>query len=424
MAQGTVPHGGVVTSHVRIMHASLFDIAEIAVMSAQTSQLRDTLRDVAEVALESTASQGLNEAETRAHLIDPILGALDYRSFDSVRRGVPIPGNKKELDYLLTAGDVRVVVEAKALRSTLGAPEAIQTVEYCAVLGVRWALLTNGLRWEIFDNETSGDWESRRVAAVEIDCGDEGKLAKANDGLSLFARDRLCVDEAGLVRWTRLERARVLLSRMLSDASSQMVQAITAALRDAGARIEPGEVVALIQAGSAMLQGVPEGSVTSETAGDAPVVPASCRNAPVNYYLLPAGNRSGFKAMDHLQQWLACGFWGLSKSAANRRRLERGDLCCFYSVSRGVVATAKIDGSADHEVTSTEWPGPNPFEPETYKVPLTDIEWLPEPRPIDQSVRERLEAFRAHDPARNWSWFVQTPKRLSKVDFEVLLGFA
>ena len=393
-----------------------------ALMTGRSTCLHAALRRVAEKTTESGTPQDLNELETRVHLIDPILGALGYSSFESVRRGVPIPGNRKELDYLLTAGDVRVVVEAKALRSNLGAPEAIQIVEYCAVLGVRWALLTNGLRWEIFDCETSGNWESRRVAAVEIESEDEGKRARASDGLALFARDRLSVDEASLIRWTRLERARALLARMLDDASSPAVQAITATLREAGAHIEPGEVVDLIQSRSVMTRPRTESSVVEETLDDAPAEVTSVRDTTGNCYLIPAGDSFGFKAMDHLQTWLANGFWGLSKSAAHRRRLERGDHCCFYSVSQGVVATATIASSADHEVKASEWPGPNEFQPDIYKVPLRDIRWLSEPRPIDLSVRERLDAFRDRDPAGIWSWLVQTPTKLTRADFEVLIG--
>ena len=390
-------------------------------MTGRSTRLHAALRRVAEKTTESGTPQDLNELETRVHLIDPILGALGYRSFESVRRGVPIPGNRKELDYLLTAGDVRVVVEAKALRSNLGAPEAIQLVEYCAVLGVRWALLTNGLRWEIFDSETSGNWESRRVAAVEIEGADEGKLAKACEGLALFARDRLSVDEAGLIRWTRMERARGLLSEMLNDESSQVVQAIAAALKEAGARVEPGEVVALIHACRGMPRVSPEPATTDDTAQEDPDDVSSKRTETGNFYLIPAGNMEGFKALEYLRTWLEHGFWGLSKSAAHRRRLKRGDHCCFYSGPQGVVATAMVDGSADFEVTSAEWPGPNEFGPGIYKIPLTDIDWLPKPRPIDISVRRRLEVFRERDPEGVWSWLVQTPTKLTKADFEVLI---
>ena len=393
-----------------------------ALMTGRSTRLRAALRRVAEKTTESGTPQDLNELETRVHLIDPILGALGYRSFESVRRGVPIAGNRKELDYLLTAGDVRVVVEAKALRSNLGASEAIQLVEYCAVLGVRWALLTNGIRWEIFDIETSGNWESKRVADVEIEEADEGKIAKACEGLALFARDRLSVDEAILIRWTRTERARGLLSQMLNDESSQAVQAITSALQEAGAHVEPREVVELIHACRGMPRTSLEPTTSDDTAQEGHAEESSKRTETGDFYLIPAGDMAGFKAFDHLRTWLEHGFWGLSKSAAHRRRLKRGDLCCFYSAPEGVVATAMIDGSADLEVTSAEWPGPNGFGHGVFKVPLTDINWLPKPRPIDISVRRRLEVFRERDPEGVWSWLVQTPTKLTKADFEVVIG--
>ena len=87
------------------MQTSTIHIADLAVMTAQPSQLREALREVAEIALDSSASQGLNETETRAHLIDPILDALGYRSLREIRREVRLPDSGQFVDYLLTAGE-------------------------------------------------------------------------------------------------------------------------------------------------------------------------------------------------------------------------------------------------------------------------------------------------------------------------------
>ncbi len=377
-------------------------------MTAQPSQLREAIRGVAEIALDSSASQGLNESETRVHLIDPILDALGYRSLREIRREVRLPDSGQFVDYLLTAGSVRVVVEAKALRSGLSARDASQLVGYCATDGVRWALLTDGLRWEIFDIELSGNWKARRVAVVEIDDDAESGSSRTHDWLALFARDRLGVTEEELVEQARTERAKSLLDDLLTDPSSEAIRALTQALQTAGLEVESLEVVNL-------LRGVREDRVDPPPP---PPPPPPSRG----HYLLPVANQAGFKAIEFLQKWLPSEFWGVPKSAAHRQRLQRGDLCCFYVAARGIVATATIEGSADLEVSPEEWPGPNDYSDGVFKVPLSGVQWLAEPLKIDASMRGRLEVFRDRDPNGPWSWFIRTSRRVSKADFEILIG--
>ena len=408
------------------MQASQVEFAEIAVMIAQPSQLRGALQAVADIALGSSASQGLNETETRAHLIDPILDALGYRSLDEIRREVRLPDSGQFVDYLLTAGSVRVVVEAKALLSGLGAKDASQLVGYCAMDGVRWALLTDGIRWEIFDVELAGNWQARRVATVDIESEAGEDSASAHDWLALFAKERLGAAEEDLIERARTERALTLLDEQLADPSSQAIQALTHTLQSAGIGMDSREVVELIQGRSADPADPPAPPPVSPplTPPDpAPQPPLVQPLQPVrNYYLLPVAAQSGFKAIEFLQKWLPCGFWGVPKSAAHRRRLRRGDSCCFYVAAQGIVAMAKIEGAADREVSPQEWPGPNEFSDGVFKVPLSGVQWLSEPRKLDASVRKRLEEFRDRDPDGPWSWFIRTSRRVSKADFEVLTG--
>ena len=408
------------------MQTSTIHIADLSEMTSQPSHLREALREVAETALDSSASEGLNESETRAHLIDPILDALGYRSLREIRREVRLPDSGQFVDYLLTAGGVRVVVEAKALRSGLGAKDASQLVGYCAMDGVRWALLTDGIRWEIFDVELAGNWQARRVATVDIEPGAGEGSGRAHDWLALFAKERLGAAEEDLIERARTERALTLLDELLADPSSQAIQALTQKLQSAGIGVESRDVVALLQGRSADPADPPPPPPDSPppTPPDPPPQPPLVQpRQPVrNYYLLPVAAQSGFKAIEFIQKWLPCGFWGVPKSAAHRKRLQRGDSCCFYVAAQGIVAMAKIEGAADREVSPEEWPGPNEYSDGVFKVPLSGVQWLSEPRKLDASVRERLEEFRDRDPDGPWSWFIRTSRRVSQADFEVLTG--
>ena len=395
-------------------------------MTARNSLVRKALQGVAEIALDSSASQGLNETETRAHLIDPILDALGYSSLGEIRREVRLPDSGHVVDYLLTAGSVRIVVEAKALRSGLGPRDASQLVGYCAMDGVRWALLTDGIHWEVFDVELPGNWQARRVAVVDIEPEAADGSGRAHEWLSLFSKERLGVAEEDLIERTRTERAHSLLDESLTDPTSQAIQALTRTLLTAGIEVESHEVVELLRRRGSSPVDPPPPPPGVQPPPQPPVQPSPPEVQPLQpargYYLLPVARPSGFKAIEFLQRWLPCGFWGVPRTAAHRKRLQRGDFCCFYVAALGIVATATIEGAANREVSSEEWPGPNEYSDGVFKVPLSGVKWLSEPRKLDASVRGRLEEFRDRDPDGPWSWFIRTSRKVSLADFEILTG--
>jgi hypothetical protein len=91
------------------------------------------------------ASMNLSEADTRVHLIDPVLAILGYRAVGDIRREVPVPATREFIDYQLMAGDQpQAIVEAKAVRHAITDQHVAQCVQYASVLGVRWCLITNG----------------------------------------------------------------------------------------------------------------------------------------------------------------------------------------------------------------------------------------------------------------------------------------
>lgn len=89
----------------------------------------------------------LSEADTRAYLVDPVLRILGYETVGDLRREVSDPATKESLDYaLLVDGKPHVIVEAKPVQQGVADQHAAQCVQYAAVLGVRWCLVTNGRR--------------------------------------------------------------------------------------------------------------------------------------------------------------------------------------------------------------------------------------------------------------------------------------
>ena len=133
----------------------------------------------------------LSEADTRSHLIDPLLRILGFSDVSHLRREVMIPATKEFLDYELRVDDKPVmIVEAKAARHSLSERDAAQCVQYASVLGVRWCVITNGMTWVFYDAHAMGSLNDKWIAEVRLD-GDEFGVEQAWAVLSAFSRESL-----------------------------------------------------------------------------------------------------------------------------------------------------------------------------------------------------------------------------------------
>lgn len=212
----------------------------------------------------------LSEADTRAYLIDPVLHALGYIGVGDIRREVTVPATKEFLDYELYAdGKAQAIVEAKALRHQITDQAAAQCVQYAAVLGVRWCIITNGVTWSVYNAHATGPLTEKRVASIRLD-GDEASLSDAWDVLTLFSKHSL----AQANPLTRLLAERVIIDE-LSRPDSPAVAALRKAVRDRfGERVTAQTVVDVVER--------MRGRVAPRPNPQAELVPISPETAPAD----------------------------------------------------------------------------------------------------------------------------------------------
>jgi predicted type IV restriction endonuclease len=184
----------------------------------------------------------LSEADTRVYLIDPVLKLLGYIGVGDIRREVPVPATKEFMDYELYAdGKAQAIVEAKALKHPVTDQASAQCVQYAAVLGVRWCIITNGVMWAVYNAHATGPLADKRVASVRLD-GDEVSLHRAWEVLSLFSRESL--GKANPL--TALLAERVIMDE-LSRPDSAAIAALRKAVRDRfSERVTPQMIVETI----------------------------------------------------------------------------------------------------------------------------------------------------------------------------------
>ena len=116
--------------------------------------------------------EGLNEADTKAAFIDPILSALGWELRDpfSVSQQYRHKSQDNPVDYALFILRVPVMfVEAKALNRDLSDYKWIsQTLAYANAAGVEWCVLTNGDEYRIYNTFAKAEAEKKVFRRVRL----------------------------------------------------------------------------------------------------------------------------------------------------------------------------------------------------------------------------------------------------------------
>jgi hypothetical protein len=136
-------------------------------------------------------SRAINEQNTKATLIEPVLRSLgwDLEDLEEVQREYKRKRNNKPVDYaLLILRQPRLFVEAKALGQNLqDAKWAGQIMGYAVVAGVKWVVLTDGDEYRIYNSHAPVPFERKLFRTVRLSDGD----SPTEETLSLLSKDRL-----------------------------------------------------------------------------------------------------------------------------------------------------------------------------------------------------------------------------------------
>ncbi|XTZ14368.1 hypothetical protein ACQSSU_23160 [Micromonospora echinospora] len=133
----------------------------------------------------------LNEQNTKAALIDPVIGALGWDLFDTqeVYREYKRGRHENPVDYaLLLLRTPRLFIEAKGLEENLDEPRwANQTIGYATMAGVEWVALTNGAEWRVYNAHAPVPIEHKLFRAVRL----EDDLDAAVELLCLLGKENM-----------------------------------------------------------------------------------------------------------------------------------------------------------------------------------------------------------------------------------------
>jgi len=152
--------------------------------------LAKTLKDVRS-RIARASSHRLNEENTKATMIEPVLRALgwDTEDVEEVVREYRLKSRDKPVDYgLLVLRTPRLFVEAKAFGENLDDRRwTNQIMGYAGVAGVQWIVLTDGNEYRIYNTHAPVSVEEKLFRSVRVT--DDAPLL--HETLELLAKDRM-----------------------------------------------------------------------------------------------------------------------------------------------------------------------------------------------------------------------------------------
>ncbi len=211
-------------------------------MEVAKDAIRETLEQ-AKVYLAQETAPKLSEADTKMYFLEPIIAALGWIGLGVVTREYFVKSSHEYIDYMMAVdGQPLLAVEAKPLQSPLVEKNAAQLVQYCAVEGVEWAVLTNGRELQFFNTFLKPDLNAKRVLDLEL-------LAYSNDDefdalvqqLSQLSRHSITTKAAN--SWLTQRRMDATLRAALLDPNSATIRALRKELSDAEIKATGSEIV-------------------------------------------------------------------------------------------------------------------------------------------------------------------------------------
>jgi predicted transport protein len=184
-----------------------------------------------------------NEANTKHHMIEPLLAGLGWNldDFTEVDREFKVYDGTY-LDYALRiGGKAKLFIEAKALGKPLNDKQFIaQTVNYANNEGVVWCVLTNGLAYQVYKSNEPVPMERKLLFELDIaEAITPGSGPAVVDALQFLSRSS--VHDGRLDAWGESVfvdmRTRAALASLGKEPSDLFVATVGAAVD--GPTIEP-----------------------------------------------------------------------------------------------------------------------------------------------------------------------------------------
>lgn len=188
--------------------------------------------------LAQEAPPKLSESDTKANFIEPVIAALGWTGISSVVREYYVKNSQEFIDYVLKdSGRLILAIEAKALQVDLLDKYGAQLVQYCAVEGVEWAVLTNGREVKFFNTYLKGDLAAKLVLRLDLLAfNSDAEFDALFSQLWLLSRESMTTS-TGVKTWLEQRRMDQELRSIILNPTSSIIRTLRKLLADEDIRV-------------------------------------------------------------------------------------------------------------------------------------------------------------------------------------------
>lgn len=211
------------------------------VMAEQTQQLKAAMgRFLPQIRAACQAQE--NETRTRM-ILDRVFQEVFGYGMDSIKTEQNIQGRKA--DYVLTCeGKDVLVVEVKRAGMSMKMRQIFQATSYGAHSGIRWALLTNLIEWQLYRISTGDKIEANQVFSINLKNGLDDESAYRLSLISYYGFSRKELLEKLWQKLSTLSYERLAAAVLNQDVIGKIRSILT---KEAGIPLTQEEVQAAIE---------------------------------------------------------------------------------------------------------------------------------------------------------------------------------
>lgn len=211
------------------------------ILAEQIQQLKQNLESFLSQ-IKAACHNQENEARTRM-ILDRIFQDVFGYSMDDIKAEQNIEGRKA--DYVLSAeGQDVLVVEVKRAGMTMRERQIFQATSYGAYSGIRWALLTNLMEWQLYRISTGDKILADQVFTVNLKNGLDDESAYRLALISAYGFSRKGLLEKLWLKLSTLSYER-LASALLNQEVIGKIRSILS--KEAGVTLTQEEVQAAVE---------------------------------------------------------------------------------------------------------------------------------------------------------------------------------
>lgn len=182
--------------------------------------------------LEKLGNKSIGEAGTKESFINPLISDLgwDIADFDEVKLEYKHTKKANPVDYaLLIDMTPKLYIEAKQVGSDIDEYKWIaQVLTYSNMAGVKWALLTNGNHYKLFNTTAEAKVDEKLLYEWRMKKLTEANVDKVLNFLNLLTKEKLRDDEIEKVWQNHFEvnKVKKSLEKLINDKEDSLLNLI------------------------------------------------------------------------------------------------------------------------------------------------------------------------------------------------------